>query len=417
MAKNNLVNLTQWLDEPVFYHKAKAQTLRMTLQHMADKEGAHIINPKKNDIRSFSISIINEPITPSNVPLLTASDNNWTQLVIAAGMRLLNARKASDKSFLIKNNTIIPQNYLSTQTKFDRGKILMKEAEQQTNIENKKNKYREAIEIFDEAISLYSNDSDIYDSRGIAKSKLGQHTEAINDFSKAIELKPDHAIAYYNRGVDKCKLGQYISAIEDYNKAIELKPNYSIFYNGRGTAKLWLGQHAEAINDCNKAIELQPDCADAYNSRGIVKSRLGQHTDAIEDFSKAIELQPGHVLAYCNRGTAKSKLDQHTGVIEDFSKAIELQPDHASAYCSRGIAKSKLGRRTDAIGDFSKAIELQPDHALAYCNRGIARINLKSNQYNEIIFDLEQAVKLDSRLESKLRSEINKLKKENSLSE
>ena len=81
MAENNLVNLTQWLNESLFYHETKAQTLRVVLKHMADKEGAHIINPKKNDItRSISIAIINEPITPSNVPFLVASDNNWTQL-------------------------------------------------------------------------------------------------------------------------------------------------------------------------------------------------------------------------------------------------------------------------------------------------------------------------------------------------
>ena len=293
---NNLVSLTQWLNEPLFYYEEKPQTLRKVLKHIANKEGAHVVNPnsikKKDNITGTAIALVSEPITSSNVEFLVASNKNWNQLIIEAGMRLLNAKKASDRSFLIKHDIVIPKNYLSSQTVLHRGETLMKEAEQQVNAKNKNEKYKEAVKIFDEAIKLNLKNANIYHNRGAAKSHLGQH----------------------------------IDAVDDYNQAIELKSDEALFYSNRGITKSHLGQHADAINDCNKAIKLNPDYAIAYNNRGIAKSRLGQHTDAIDDFSKTIKLNPDYASAYRNRGIAraKAKLHQYNEVILDLEKAIEL---------------------------------------------------------------------------------------------
>lgn len=294
IGKNNLVSLTQWLDEPLFYHNSKAQTLRAVLNHIAGKEGSHIINPRKNDITSFAIAVLEGPITPSNLPLLVASNDNWNQLIIDAGMRLLNARKASDKNFLIKHGIVVPKNYSLAQSKFYRGQNLMKEAEQQVNTENKNSIYKEAIKVFDEAINLNFKNANIYHNRGAAKSHLGWHADAI----------------------------------DDYNKAIDLKPYNALFYSNRGITKSHLGQHTDAINDCDEAIKLNPNEAIAYNNRGIAKSRFGWHTDAIDDFSKTIKLKPDYASAYRNRGIARAKAklkpNQYNEIILDLEKAIEL---------------------------------------------------------------------------------------------
>lgn len=294
MGEKNLINLNQWLDEPLLYHKSKLQTLRMVLNHIADKEGAHIINPekRKDNIMGTAITLISEPITSSNVAFLVASDNNWTQLIIDAGMRLLNARRASDKSFLIGHDIVIPKDYSSAQTKLHRGETLMKEAEQQVNTENKMGKYKEAIKVFDEAIQLNLKSANIYHNRGVAKSHLGQYIDAIDDYNKAIELKPDAALFYSNRGIVKSDSGQHVDAIDDCDKAIKLNPNEPIAYNNRGIAKSRLDQHADAIDDFSKTIELKSDYASAYRNRGIAKAKLkpNQYNEVILDFEKAIEL-------------------------------------------------------------------------------------------------------------------------------
>ena len=219
---NNLVSLTHWLNEPLFYYEEIPQTLRGVLKHIANKEGAHIVNPnsikKKDNITSTAIALVSEPITSSNVEFLVASNKNWNQLIIEAGMKLLNARKASDKSFLIKHSIVIPKNYLSSQATLHKGETLMEEAEQQIDAKNRAEKYKEAIKIFDEAIKLNLKNANIYHNRGAAKLHLGQHIDAIDDYNQAIELKSDEALFYSNRGITKSHLGQHADAINDCNK-------------------------------------------------------------------------------------------------------------------------------------------------------------------------------------------------------
>ena len=90
------------------------------------------------------------------------------------------------------------------------------------------NEYEEAINDYDKAIELYSNDVSFYYIRGLINVELGKYEEAINDYDEAIELDPDNSYCYCNREVAYEKMGEYEEAINDYNKAIELDPNCKI---------------------------------------------------------------------------------------------------------------------------------------------------------------------------------------------
>ena len=75
-----------------------------------------------------------------------------------------------------------------------------------------------------------------YESRGVAKTRIGKHREALKDFDTAIGLRPDYALAYYNRGVSKALLGQGQDAIKDCDTAVQLNPYNAEVYFGRGIA-------------------------------------------------------------------------------------------------------------------------------------------------------------------------------------
>ncbi len=187
-----------------------------------------------------------------------------------------------------------------------------------------KGNYEDAIKYYSLYIEKYPNDTDAYNNRGVAKSKLEDYIGAIQDFNKAIELNPNYSAAYSNRGLAKRDLKDYRGAIEDYDKAIELNPNSTATYYNRGTVEGKLKDYIGAIQDFNKAIELNHDFADAYNNRGRTKYFLKDYRDAIQDFNKAIELSPNFADAYIGRGIARIMLGDKTGACLDWSKAGEL---------------------------------------------------------------------------------------------
>lgn len=120
MYDDNLVSLPKWIEEPFVYDNflGTVQTPRMILNYMAGKEGSHIINPKKTDIRKGPQMALTDRIPTSSE--LPDFPNHWAQFIIDAGMRLLNARRASDKKFLIKHDIVV------LKRRGRRGKILKK---------------------------------------------------------------------------------------------------------------------------------------------------------------------------------------------------------------------------------------------------------------------------------------------------
>ena len=266
--------------------------------------------------------------------------------------------------------------------------------------------YQAAIEDYNKAIAINLNDADAYNSRGVAKYKLGKYIKAIEDFNQAIVINPYYADAYYSRGVVKSKLGKHVEAIKNFNQVIKINPDYAEAYNNRGVAKANLGEHAEAIKDYDEAIKINSKHAKAYNNRGVAKDELGRYVEAIKDFDEAIKINPNFdkaliinpklAEAYHSRGLTQAKLGNYADAIKDFDKALEINPKLAEAYHNRGLAKDNLGEHTEAIEDYDEAIKINTNFAEAYAGRGLAKGRL--GNYADAIDDFKKALLINPKL-------------------
>ena len=68
---------------------------------------------------------------------------------------------------------------------------------------HQREKYEQAIERYDRAMLLDSQEAMFYNNRGIAKRVVGDRQGAIADFDKVIELNPTHVDAYNSRGAQR----------------------------------------------------------------------------------------------------------------------------------------------------------------------------------------------------------------------
>ncbi|MGI6319629.1 MAG: tetratricopeptide repeat protein [Bacteroidales bacterium] len=88
-----------------------------------------------------------------------------------------------------------------------------------------KQQFENALENFEKAYKLKSNDPNILAFRGQAKHSLNQYKEAIADYDKALQLQSNYAEVYHLRGLAKYELKDYEGACSDWEKANQL--NYS----------------------------------------------------------------------------------------------------------------------------------------------------------------------------------------------
>ena len=146
-----------------------------------------------------------------------------------------------------------------------------------------------------------------YGVRGAEKLNAQDYIGALEDFNKAIELNSENHSAYNDRGIAKESLKNYQGAIEDYNKAIELGQNIPSYYHNRALYKMdIINDYQSAIEDFNKAIELDPNDANYYVCRGQALMEC-----AGVDFHKALKMEPNNEEAIFFAGL----IDEMHGVV------------------------------------------------------------------------------------------------------
>ena len=73
--------------------------------------------------------------------------------------------------------------------------------------------YSQAINSYEQALSIQSNKYEAWDNRGYTLARLGRYQEAIASLERSLQIKPDHANAYYNRAYCYGAMGNIKSAL------------------------------------------------------------------------------------------------------------------------------------------------------------------------------------------------------------
>ena len=104
--------------------------------------------------------------------------------------------------------------------------------------------------------------------------KLGRYEEAIDSYDQALSIKPDFQEAWNNRGNELSKLGRYEEAINSYDRALQIDSNEYGIWNNRGIVLGDLGRYEESLTCYDRALQIKPDFELAIRNRSKAKRKL-----------------------------------------------------------------------------------------------------------------------------------------------
>ncbi len=255
---------------------------------------------------------------------------------------------------------------------------------------------KEFQQVFEETQTLvkrYNKSLAIWNLMGASAAKIEKLDEAVNAFQNTISIKPDLAEVYFNMGIVLINQGKLDEAIEAYNNALSLKPDYAEAHNNMGIALKDQGKLEEAIEAYKKALSIKPNFVEAYYNIGIALQDQGKLEEAIEVYKKALLINPEYAQAYNNMGNTLKDQGKLEEAIKAFNKALSLKPDYAEAYNNIGIALQDQGKLEEAIEAYNKALLIKPDYASAIFHLGKSLKQL--GQTDESIKYFEQNLSLD----------------------
>jgi lipoprotein NlpI len=128
----------------------------------------------------------------------------------------------------------------------------------------KNGKYRDAVELAEQAAKLDPKNVLAPLVAGQAHLQLRQNAEAVKALSRAIELDPKNATALDRRGDARLKLGQFQEAVADFDEFLKLRPKLAPDHWRRGIALYYAGKFEDGKKQFDLHRTVNPE--DVENS-------------------------------------------------------------------------------------------------------------------------------------------------------
>jgi tetratricopeptide (TPR) repeat protein len=193
----------------------------------------------------------------------------------------------------------------------------------------KEKQYTKAIEAFTKTIELDSTSGkkDVYIYRGIAHDAMNNFGLAIDDFNMAQSIDSNDVFLYVERAKTLYNMRNHEGAIKDFLKVTELNPNSKDAeeaWRFLGKIKQGVKDYRTAVNYYTRVLRFAPKDYETIYKRGECKFFLNDYKGSIKDFDLCIEISSEYQYAFALRGEAKLKIEDKEGACKDLNMAYKL---------------------------------------------------------------------------------------------
>ncbi|KAG0497293.1 hypothetical protein HPP92_001984 [Vanilla planifolia] len=251
-----------------------------------------------------------------------------------------------------------------------------KDALSYANILRLRNKFVDALVLYDNVLEKDRSNIDALLGKGICLQSQNLNRKAFECFMEVIKLDPQNACAFTHCGALYKDEGRLLEAEESYHKALKVDPTYrlaaeclAVVLTDIGTSLKISGNTEAGIQKYCEALNADSRYAPAYYNLGVVYSEMMQFDLALSCYEKAALQRPMYAEAYCNMGVIyKNRGDLETA-IACYERCLSVSPNFEIAKNNMAIALTDLG--TKAIVFYELALHFNPHCAEACNNLGV----------------------------------------------
>ena len=248
------------------------------------------------------------------------------------------------------------------------------------------NQYNNALIFYKKALKIEKNSKSYY-LLATCLSEMGKREEAIELYNQSISLDENYFLAYYNKGICLSNLNFKEEAIKMYDKTISLNNNFIDAYFQKGFCLYNLKKYEEALEIMDTILKLDPNYYQAYYEKGFCLLKMKRINEAIFEITKFLEKNNKFENAYFQRGYCYELIKNYSLAIKDYYKVIEINNHKNEVYFRLGICFLNKKIISDALKMFNRAIKLNRANYEAYYFKGICLNYLKYYEKAIITFN------------------------------
>lgn len=226
----------------------------------------------------------------------------------------------------------------------------------------------QAVELYDQALSIAPGHPDALHLKGVACSQTGQLETGIELIEQALASNRDHIDYNNNLALLLIQAGRLKDAEATLRHVIALAPTHSPAFSSLADVLERTNQLQEATSVLRQATGFDPENAALWGNLGRLLEAIGEREDALAAFQKSVALAPQSPEGRNNFANVLKETGMFERAEEEYKRAIGLNPNYANAHQNLGSLLIEMHRIPEGIQSLRKAISLQPDLAQAHVN-------------------------------------------------
>ena len=155
-------------------------------------------------------------------------------------------------------------------------------------------------------------------ARGIRLIDADKYEEAIQAFNEALSLNPELTGVLFNRAEAYRLKGEFDKARQDLHEALKTNPDEADYLHAMGLVSYEDDDFETAIQWYDSAIAIKPDLQQAWNDKGVIEFRRGNYSLAKAFFERATSIDPNSYDSWYNLADTYEEL----GMRSERTKAL-----------------------------------------------------------------------------------------------
>jgi Tfp pilus assembly protein PilF len=220
--------------------------------------------------------------------------------------------------------------------------------------------------VFEEALGLAPNDSDLLLETGIYKLTTGDKAEAIRLLEHCIRIVPEDGDAQFYLAQAYHLNGQDQQAMRAIRLSVKIEPNDPGVLQKYGELLCSTGDCQAALEWLTKADTLDPSLPGIDYDLGKTDYKLMDLAGAAENLSRAVDSNPKDINSLALLADTEVRLSNWQHAEEDYLRYLSYKPDDAEAVLGLGHCELELKDYGAAIDTLHSALQLDPEQFLAH---------------------------------------------------
>lgn len=226
--------------------------------------------------------------------------------------------------------------------------------------------------------------------------KLDQHkiADAINYFQFAIKIESNNAFYHYNLGTAYSLNGWLMEAENSFKNAVSIEPENVIYNYALGYLYYERHDYSKALESIENILRIDENHTDTLILKALITARNGNIVEAKNQLQQLNEKEKKNDFLYYAMAKVYKEIPMYKEAIEALQQALFIKPESleylselADCYCEQ--------EKYQVAQDIATKV-LYLNKRFIYAHLLMAKINLKQQKYSAAAKIVENTIKLDN---------------------